>query len=33
MGIAAGHLAVVAAWGLVGLGIASRRFQWSPRSA
>jgi ABC-2 type transport system permease protein len=26
-----GHLAVVAAWGLVGFAVALRRFRWEPR--
>jgi len=30
-GLEPGHLAVVVAWGLVGLLIAMRRFRWSPR--
>ena len=30
-GFELGHLAVVAAWGLAGLVIASRRFRWEPR--
>jgi ABC-2 type transport system permease protein len=29
-GFELGHLAVVAAWGLAGLAIASRRFRWEP---
>jgi len=32
-GVAAGHLAIVAAWGLAGLALAARRFAWSPRTA
>ncbi len=32
-GLAAGHLAIVAAWGIAGLAIAARTFQWSPRTA
>ena len=32
-GIAAGHLAIVAAWGIAGLAIAARSFEWSPRAA
>jgi ABC-2 type transport system permease protein len=30
-GFEAGHLAIVAAWGLAGLAIALRRFRWEPR--
>lgn len=30
-GIAVGHLAVVAAWGLVGAVVAARAFKWTPR--
>lgn len=33
IGIAAGDLLVVAAWGLAGLAFAARAFQWSPRTA
>ncbi len=32
-GVAAGHLLVVAAWGIAGLAFAARAFQWSPRTA
>ncbi|MEW6155134.1 MAG: ABC transporter permease [Actinomycetota bacterium] len=31
-GIAAGHLAVVAAWGVVGALVAVRSFRWTPRA-
>jgi hypothetical protein len=31
-GIRAGDLLIVAAWGAVGLLVASRAFQWSPRA-
>lgn len=31
VGIAAGDLLIVAAWGLAGLAVAARSFQWSPR--
>ncbi len=30
-GFELGHLAIVAAWGLVGLAVALRRFRWEPR--
>jgi ABC-2 type transport system permease protein len=30
--IAVGHLAIVALWGIAGLGVAIARFSWSPRS-
>jgi len=32
-GVALGHLAIVAAWGLAGLALAALRFEWSPRTA
>jgi ABC-2 type transport system permease protein len=32
-GIAAGDLLIVAAWGVAGLAVAARSFQWSPRMA
>lgn len=32
-GVAAGHLAIVATWGIAGLAVAARRFAWSPRTA
>ena len=28
-----GHLAIVAAWGVLGLAIAVRTFRWTPRAA
>ena len=31
-GIAAGHLLVIAAWGVAGLLVAARTFRWSPHS-
>jgi hypothetical protein len=31
-GISAKHLAVIAAWGLLGLVVALRRFRWTPRA-
>jgi ABC-2 type transport system permease protein len=31
--VPAGHLAIVAAWGLAGLLAAARTFQWTPRTA
>jgi ABC-2 type transport system permease protein len=31
-GITGGHLAVLAAWGLLGLVVALRRFRWTPRA-
>jgi ABC-2 type transport system permease protein len=30
-GLAAGHLLVVAAWGVAGLVVAARRFRWTPQ--
>jgi len=30
-GVSAGHLAVVAAWGLAGFAVAARTFRWEPR--
>lgn len=31
-GIAAGHLAIVAAWGAAGLAVAARSFRWTPHA-
>ncbi len=33
VGIAAGELAIVAAWGIAGLTIAAKRFRWTPRGS
>ncbi len=30
-GLSAGHLAMLAAWGLAALAVASRRFRWEPQ--
>ena len=33
LGVEAGKLAIVAAWGLAGLAVAVRRFRWEPRGS